>query len=64
MVVDLARLGFRPDKFEGLALVNPTTLAVVNDNDFGVESIDSKGRVTRSQSAARLVLIRLPEPLR
>ncbi len=43
--------------------MNPTTLAVVNDNDFGVESIDSKGRVTGSQSAARLVVIRLPEPL-
>ncbi len=63
MVVDLARLGFRPDKFEGLAIVNSTTLAVINDNDFGVESIDSRGRVTRSQSAGRLVVIRLPEAL-
>jgi hypothetical protein len=63
MVVDLARLGFRPDKFEGLAIVNRTTLAVVNDNDFGVESIDSRGRVTRSQSSGRLVVIRIPEPL-
>jgi hypothetical protein len=63
MLVDLARLGFRPDKFEGLAIVDSTTLAVVNDNDFGVESIDSRGRVTRSQSAGRLVVIRIPEAL-
>jgi hypothetical protein len=63
MIVDLARLGFRPDKFEGLAVVNATTLAVVNDNDFGVESIDSRGRVTKSQTAGRLVVVRLPEPL-
>ncbi|MEC4816146.1 MAG: choice-of-anchor I family protein [Scytonema sp. PMC 1069.18] len=33
---DLAELGYTfTDKPEGLALVNPTTIAVLNDNDFG-----------------------------
>jgi len=63
MVVDLAKLGFSPDKFEGLALVDATTIAVVNDNDFGVSAIDSRGRVVRSGNPPRLVVIRVPEPL-
>ena len=63
MVVDLAKLGFSPDKFEGLALVDSTTIAVVNDNDFGVSAIDSRGRVVRSGDPPRLVIIRVPEPL-
>ena len=63
MVVDLAKLGFSPDKFEGLALIDSTTIAVVNDNDFGVSAIDSRGRVVRGGSAPRLVVIRVPEPL-
>lgn len=63
MVVDLAKLGFSPDKFEGLALVDSTTIAVVNDNDFGVSAIDTRGRVVRGGAAPRLVVIRVPEPL-
>ena len=63
MVVDLAKLGFSPDKFEGLALVDPTTIAVVNDNDFGVSAIDSRGRVVRGGASPRLLVIRVPEPL-
>jgi len=63
MTVDLAKLGFRPDKFEGLALVDSTTIAVVNDNDFGVTAIDSHGKVVRSGSPPRLVVIRVPDAL-
>jgi hypothetical protein len=63
MAVDVAGLGFRPDKFEGLALVDPTTIAVVNDNDFGVGAIDTSGRVVRQGDPPRLVVVRLPEPL-
>lgn len=62
-VVDLAQLGFRPGKVEGLALVDPTTLAVVSDNDFGIKEIDAKGRIVRSGQAPRLVVIRVPSPL-
>jgi hypothetical protein len=63
MAVDLAKLGFRPDKFEGLALIDSTTIAVVNDNDFGIQAIDTRGRVTRQGQAPRLVVIRVPESL-
>ena len=64
MAVDLAKLGFSPDKFEGLALVDPTTIAVVNDNDFGVSAIDSRGNVVKSGAMPRLVVIRVPQALR
>lgn len=64
LVVDLAKLGYRPDKLEGLAVVDANTLAVINDNDFGIDSIDDKSRVIKSNTPSRLVLIRVPEPLR
>ena len=36
LVADLAELGMRDsDKAEGIAIVDSTTLAIVNDNDFG-----------------------------
>ncbi|MCC6175924.1 MAG: esterase-like activity of phytase family protein [Chloroflexi bacterium] len=63
MVVDLAQLGFRPDKLEGLALVNPTTIAVVNDNDFGVGAIDKQGRVVREGYPPRLIVVRVPQAI-
>lgn len=63
LAVDLAKLGFRPDKFEGLALVDSTTIAVVNDNDFGIQSIDTRGRIVQQGQPPRLVVIRVPEPL-
>lgn len=63
MAVDLAKLGFSPDKFEGLAMIDSTTIAVVNDNDFGVSAIDSKGNVVKSGAMPRLVVVRVPEPL-
>jgi hypothetical protein len=63
LAVDLAKLGFSPDKFEGLALVDPTTIAVVNDNDFGVSAIDSKGNVVKSGAMPRLVVIRVPQAI-
>jgi predicted extracellular nuclease len=40
LYADLAQLGYTfTDKPEGLALVDPTTVAVINDNDFGESNI-------------------------
>lgn len=35
-LLDLNAAGWLAEKAEGLALVNPTTLALINDNDFGL----------------------------
>jgi len=39
LVVDLRQLGWQQDKAEGLALIDNKTLAVTNDNDFGVRTV-------------------------
>ncbi|MEC5344302.1 esterase-like activity of phytase family protein [Brenneria populi] len=38
-LVDLRKLGWRQEKVEGLAIVDKQTLAIVNDNDFGLRAI-------------------------
>lgn len=46
LLLDLSRIGWTAEKAEGLALVDERTLALTNDNDYGVESalLDGKGR--------------------
>lgn len=52
MVVDLVGIGFRHELVEGLALVDDTTIAVVNDNNFD------------ASEPSELMLIRPPGPIR
>ncbi len=44
-----------PSKLEGLALINRTTVAIANDNDFGIDNKDDH---------SRLWIVKLKAPLR
>ncbi len=47
VLLDLNAAGWKAEKAEGLAIVDGNTLALINDNDFGLKSIlvDAKGKV-------------------
>jgi len=70
LVVDLATLGYRHDKPEGIVALSPTEIAIINDDDFGIAAGPSGQAVpkkvlgnTGPVDQNRLWLIRLPEPL-
>ena len=43
LVLDMgAQVNYAHDKMEGLWLINPTRLGVINDDDFAVESINNQ----------------------
>lgn len=63
LFLDLNTIPGIPKKIEGVALVNPWTLAVINDNDFGMTdgtgAFDAAGNLNDSGIETRLVTIRL-----
>ncbi|WP_206060609.1 esterase-like activity of phytase family protein [Nonomuraea basaltis] len=63
LTVDLAAIDGLPGKIEGVALLDPTTIAIANDNDFGVGSFDADGRLVDTGVTSRILTIRLPRPI-
>jgi len=63
LVVDLNQIDGHPDKIEGIAVVDATTLAFVNDNDFDIGDFDASGRNKGAGVKISLVVARLREPL-
>ncbi|MGW0881521.1 esterase-like activity of phytase family protein [Streptomyces sp. NPDC002671] len=67
LVVDLGQVEGVPGKIEGVARVDDDTLAVINDNDFGMTdgpgAFDAQGRLVDSGIKTTLVYVRLPEDL-
>ncbi|MEU5162155.1 esterase-like activity of phytase family protein [Streptomyces sp. NPDC020875] len=68
LVVDLGRIPGVPGKVEGAALVGRDTLALINDNDFGMsdgpEAFDEHGRLRDSGLNTRITHVKLPSPIR
>ncbi|WP_429313822.1 esterase-like activity of phytase family protein [Paenibacillus mucilaginosus] len=64
LIADVAQLGYPYEKLEGLAVVDKHTLAIVNDNDFGVDGYDAQGKLQVKELPTELYLIRLKEELR
>ncbi|MFH8987766.1 esterase-like activity of phytase family protein [Streptomyces sp. NPDC017940] len=67
LVVDLGAVAGVPGKIEGVARVNSRTLALINDNDFGMtdgpEAFDSNGRLVDSGVKTTVTYVRLPRGL-
>ncbi|MFB7593332.1 esterase-like activity of phytase family protein [Streptomyces sp. NPDC056160] len=64
LVVDLGRVAGVPGKVEGVARVDERTLALVNDNDFGMtdgaDAFDARGRLVDSGVETTVTYVRLP----
>ena len=66
-VVDLGTVAGVPGKIEGVARVDHDTLALVNDNDFGMTdgtgAFDADGRLVDSGVETTVTYVRLPHGL-
>lgn len=64
LVVDLGKVSGVPGKIEGVARVDRDTLALINDNDFGMTdgtgAFDAQGRLIDSGIETTVVYVRLP----
>jgi hypothetical protein len=64
LVVDLGKVAGVPGKIEGIARVDHDTLALVNDNDFGMTdgagAFDAQGRLVDSGIETTVTYVRLP----
>lgn len=64
LVVDLGTVAGVPQKIEGIARVDHDTLALVNDNDFGMTdgagAFDAQGRLVDSGIKTTVVYVKLP----
>ncbi|MFC7220649.1 esterase-like activity of phytase family protein [Streptomyces polyrhachis] len=67
LVVDLNTLPAVPGKIEGVAVTGPSTIVVINDNDFGMTdgtgAFDAAGRLVDSGIETKVVTIELGESL-
>jgi hypothetical protein len=64
LVVDLGTVAGVPGKLEGIARVDHDTLALINDNDFGMTdgagAFDAQGRLVDSGIETTVTYVRLP----
>lgn len=67
LVVDLGAVTGVPGKIEGVAVTGRNTLALINDNDFGMtdgaDAFDADGRLVDSGIETAVTLLKLPRPL-
>lgn len=67
LVVDLGTVAGVPGKIEGVARVDHDTLALINDNDFGMTdgaaAFDAEGRLVDSGVETTVTYVRLPRGL-
>ncbi|MFC4778961.1 esterase-like activity of phytase family protein [Paenibacillus sp. GCM10023252] len=59
LILDLVKLDYPYEKFEGLTVVDKRTIAITNDNDFGIADYDDKGNLkfTGKQSQVWTIVV-------
>jgi len=63
LVIALNELPGVPDKIEGIALVDRSTLVIANDNDFDIGTFDGDGNNVGANAKSRMLFITLTNPL-
>jgi hypothetical protein len=63
LVLDLSTLAGMPEKIEGLAVVDKSTIAIANDNDFDFTGFDEPGMAIPAGVKNQLLVISLANPL-
>ena len=62
-VADLSTIPALPDKIEGVAILDPQTVAIANDNDFDIGRFDQGGNNVGAGIKSQILLVKLPQPL-
>lgn len=55
--------GAAPGKVEGIAILDPSTVAVANDNDFDIGTFDADGNNVGAGSPSQIQILKLAAPL-
>lgn len=63
LLIDLSQIPEMPKKIEGLTIVNSKAIALGNDNDFGFDRFDAKGRAVNNNLPSELLILHLSQAL-
>jgi hypothetical protein len=63
LAADLTSIQNIPEKIEGVAIVDATTIAVANDNDFDLGTFDQNGNNVGKGLVNQILLVQVPRPL-
>ena len=63
LIADLSTIPEMPEKIEGIAIIDGSTVAVANDNDFDIGDMDQFGNNIGSGLKSQILVVTLPQPL-
>ena len=63
LIADLSAIPEMPEKIEGIAIIDASTVAVANDNDFDIGDIDQFGNNVGAGLKSQILMVRLPQSL-
>jgi hypothetical protein len=62
-IADLTTIPGLPEKIEGIAILDATTVAIANDNDFDLGDLDHHGNNVGEGIKSQILTVTLPAPL-